>query len=245
MLHYEWIVLLLIENAKKLQNAVNFKVILLVNWCIWLTNCHIFFDFFSQNFVTFMLDKSQNQLIKSLQTILLMLLKHLIILLTTSSSRLAATAVCSLNFVHISDNIHTGTKLINHQITKLVKFIIIDEFLYFLHSLFKLFDFFAHLLTLSDSRIYCDEISEFLTNALALCVSAFKFRKRLLNLLELILVLFILVLVHRLDNILRRICQIINGCLTMHLKLEIKIIQLSQDLFMISFIFSFFWVKID
>ena len=192
-----------------------------------------------------MLDKSQNQLVKTLKTILLVLLEDLIVLTATSSSRLAVAGIGRLNFIHISNNIHARTELIHNQIAEFIEFIIIDELLYFLYSLFKFFDFFTHLLTLTDSRIYCDEISEFLSDALELCVSAFKFRQRLLNLLQLILILFILILVHSLDNILRSICQIINGCLTMHLQFKIKIIQLSQNLFVITLIVPFFWVKID
>ena len=124
-------------------------MVILVNWLIWIIADHVFFYFFGQDFVAFVLDKSEDEFVESLKTVLLVLFEHLVVLLT-SGARLLATGVCGLYFVHVSDHIHARTELIYNQITELIKFIVIDKLLDFLHSLFKLFDFLTHLLTLTN-----------------------------------------------------------------------------------------------
>lgn len=66
---------------------------------------------------------------------------------------LASVLFSSILFWYVSDDVHAGTQLINHQITQHHQIIISNEFFHFLDALFEFFDFLGHLLANSDSVV--------------------------------------------------------------------------------------------
>ena len=136
------------------------------------------------------------------------------------------------SFAHISHKVHAWAQLINNQIREHHEVIIFYEFLNLLDPLLKFFDFSRHLLASSDSSVYRYEWDQLLSEQRQ-TFQAFLFLVTIYFISEGFKFLGGIVLFYFLEglkDLLRRFVKGIHAILSVKLKLEIDVVQSSQDL---------------